>query len=225
MIPYHEIVFNLPLASLVAQFIINIITTLGYPGIFLLMLLEGLLFPIPSEIVMAFGGYLAYSSQLPSEIGIPAFIILLLAGSLGNMVGAYLAYLLGDYGGIPLILRYGRYVMLDKGSIDWAQTWFGKYGNSSVFLTRLVPVFRTFISIPAGVAKMNRGHFLLFTLAGALIWDSILIYFGYLLGPNWNSIIDWFNKFTDVALVALAALIIWAVWSRVAKRNTTKKVE
>lgn len=208
---------------MVSNFIINTITTLGYPGIFLLMLLEGLLLPIPSEVVMAFGGYLAFKSALPAELGVPAFILLLIAGSVGNMVGAYLAYLLGDYGGIPLILRYGRYVMLDKKSIDKTQEWFNKYGNSSVFLTRLVPVFRTFISIPAGIAKMNRVHFLGLTLAGAIIWDSLLIYFGYLLGPNWNNIIDAFNKFTDVALVALAAIIIWWVWSKTTKRNSAEK--
>lgn len=215
--------FNLALATLISNFITTTITTLGYPGIFLLMLLEGLLLPIPSEVVMAFGGYLAFKSALPSEIGIPAFVLLLIAGSVGNMVGAYLAYLLGDYGGIPLIIRYGRYFMLDKKSIDKTQEWFEKYGNSSVFLTRLVPVFRTFISIPAGIAKMNRGHFLLLTLLGAAIWDSILIYLGYLLGPNWNNIIDAFNKFTDVALVALAAIIVWWVWAKVTKRNSNKE--
>lgn len=215
--------FNLALATLVSNFIENTIVTLGYPGIFFLMLLEGLLLPIPSEVVMAFGGFLAFQSRLPAELGIPAFILLLIAGSVGNMVGAYLAYLLGDYGGIPLILRYGRYVMLDRKSIDKTQQWFERYGNSSVFLTRLVPVFRTFISIPAGIAKMNRSHFLLLTLLGAVIWDSILIYLGYLLGPNWNNIIDAFNKFTDVALVALAAIIVWWVWSKVTKRNANKK--
>lgn len=216
---------NLALATTVSNFIVSIIQTLGYPGIFFLMLLEGLLLPIPSEVVMAFGGYMAYSGNLPSELGLPAFIILLLAGSVGNMVGAYLAYLLGDYGGIPLIIRYGRYVMLDRESIEKTHNWFLKYGSSSVFLTRLVPVFRTFISIPAGIAKMNRGHFLGLTLAGALIWDSILIYFGYHLGPYWNSIIDTFNKFTDLALIALAIIVIGWVWSKLSKRNAVKKVD
>lgn len=215
--------FSLPLATIVSNFIIYIIQTLGYPGIFILMLLEGLLLPIPSEVVMAFGGYLAFSSILPSEMGVPAFVLLLIAGSVGNMVGAYLAYMLGDYGGIPLILRYGRYVMLDRGSIERTHSWFLKYGNSSVFLTRLVPVFRTFISIPAGIAKMNKMHFLTLTLAGAMIWDSLLIYLGYLLGPHWNSVVDTFNKFTDVALAAIAVILIWWVWSKVTKRNAVKK--
>ena len=213
---------NFALATLVSSDITSIITTLGYPGIFFLMLLEGLLLPIPSEVVMAFGGYLAYSGALPSEIGIPAFIILLLAGSIGNMVGAYLAYMLGDYGGIPLILRYGKYVMLDKSSIDKTQLWFEKYGTPSVFLTRLVPVFRTFISIPAGIAKMNRVHFLVLTFVGALIWDSILIYFGYILGPHWDQLLNAFNKFTDVALLALALLIIGWLYTKLQKRRASK---
>lgn len=210
------------LATMVSNDVVSIITTLGYPGIFFLMLLEGLLLPIPSEVVMAFGGYLAYSGVLPSEIGVPAFIILLLAGSVGNMVGAYLAYLLGDYGGIPLILRYGRYVMLDKGSIDRTQQWFEKYGTPSVFLTRLVPIFRTFISIPAGIAKMNRGHFLILTFFGALIWDSVLIYLGYFLGPHWLQIMSAFNKFTDLAIAALALLLIGWVYTKLRKRKTAE---
>lgn len=213
---------NFALATMVATYVQNIITTLGYPGIFFLMLLEGLLLPIPSEVVMAFGGFLAYSGALPPEVGIPPYIMLLIAGSVGNMVGAYLAYMLGDYGGIPLILRYGKYVMLDKSSVDRTQLWFEKYGTPSVFLTRLVPIFRTFISIPAGIAKMNRPHFLGLTLAGAVIWDSVLIYFGYLLGPNWNQILDAFNKFTDVAIAALAVLVIAWIYTKLRKRTVVK---
>lgn len=213
------------LATQISNFVISVIQTLGYPGIFLLMVLEGALIPIPSEVIMAFGGYMVYSGGLVAELGVPAFIVLLIAGSVGNMVGAYLAYILGDYGGIPLIIRYGRYVMLDRSSIEKTHSWFLKYGPSSVFLTRLVPVFRTFISIPAGIAKMNRAYFLGLTLAGAFIWDALLIYLGFHLGPYWNSIIDVFNKFTDVALVALVAIIIGWVWSKLSKRKTVKKVD
>lgn len=216
---------SIALGTEVSNFVISVIQTLGYPGIFLLMVLEGALVPIPSEVIMAFGGYLVYSGGLMAEVGVPAFLILLIAGSVGNMVGAYLAYLLGDYGGIPLIIRYGRYVMLDRESIEKTHSWFLKYGPSSVFLTRLVPVFRTFISIPAGIAKMNRAYFLGLTLAGALIWDSILIYLGINLGPYWDTIVDVFNKFTDLALVALVAIIIGWAWTKLSKRKTEKNVE
>ncbi len=211
--------FHLAIATSLANFVIGLIQTLGYPGIFFLMLLEGLLLPIPSEVVMAFGGYLAFSSGLPDIMGIPAFVVLLIVGSLGNVVGAYLAYLLGDYGGIPLIMRYGKYVMLDEGSIRRTHEWFLRYGPISVFLTRLVPIFRTFISIPAGIAKMNRTTFLLLTLAGSLIWDSLLIYLGYVLGPHWGSILSFFDEYQYVAIGILVAIILWWFFSKISKRN------
>ena len=211
--------FHLAIATSLANFVIGLIQTLGYPGIFFLMLLEGLLLPIPSEVVMAFGGYLAFSSGLPDIMGIPAFVVLLIVGSLGNVVGAYLAYLLGDYGGIPLIMRYGKYVMLDEGSIRKTHEWFLRYGPISVFLTRLVPIFRTFISIPAGIAKMNRTTFLLLTLAGSLIWDSLLIYLGYVLGPHWGSILSFFDEYQYVAIGILVAIILWWFFSKISKRN------
>lgn len=211
--------FHLAIATSLANFVISLIQTLGYPGIFVLMLLEGLLLPIPSEVVMAFGGYLAFSSGLPDIMGVPAFIVLLIVGSLGNVAGAYLAYLLGDYGGIPLILRYGRYFMLDESSIMRTHNWFMKYGPISVFLTRLVPIFRTFISIPAGIAKMNRVSFVLLTLAGSLIWDSFLIYFGYILGPHWSSILAYFDEYQYVAIAILIGIVLWWFFSKLNKRK------
>ena len=207
-----------------SNFVIAVIQALGYPGIFFLMVLEGLLIPIPSEVVMAFGGYLAFSSKLPSEMGVPAFVILLIVGSVGNMVGAYLAYMLGDYGGIPLILKFGRYVMLDEKSILKTHNWFLRYGPTSVFFTRLVPIFRTFISIPAGIAKMNRTSFLLLTLSGSLIWDSVLIYFGYLLGPHWNQVISYFDEYQYVAIAFAIGIILWWLVSKLSSRDAESRV-
>ncbi|MCL4341193.1 MAG: DedA family protein [Candidatus Thermoplasmatota archaeon] len=217
--------FHLAIATSLANFVITLIQTLGYPGIFFLMLLEGLLLPIPSEVVMAFGGYLAFSSGLPDIMGVPAFIILLIVGSLGNVAGAYLAYMLGDYGGIPLIMKYGKYVMLDEGSIRKTHEWFLRYGPVSVFLTRLVPIFRTFISIPAGIAKMNRTSFLLLTLAGSLIWDSLLIYLGYVLGPHWNTILSFFDEYQYVAIGILIAIILWWFIGKLIKKSRTPDTE
>src|SRR5579875_968259 len=184
--------------------------SLGYPGIFLLMVLEGMLLPIPSEAVMAFGGYLAFSGGLGPVAGIPAYVILLVSGTLGNVVGAYLAYALGRYGGIPVILRYGRYILLDRKSIDRVHAWFLRYGPVSVFFTRLVPIFRTFISIPAGIAEMRLPLFLGLTFLGSLAWDSLLIYLGYQLGPNWNKVVSEFDQYTYVAIAA--AVILVALW-------------
>ena len=221
---YGAFVIHVAIATELANFVIGLIQALGYPGIFVLMLLEGLLLPIPSEVVMAFGGYLAFSGGLLGAAGLPAFIILLVVGSLGNLTGAYLAYMLGDYGGIPLILRYGKYVMLDESSIRRTHEWFLRYGPLSVFFTRLVPIFRTFISIPAGIARMNRASFLLLTLAGALIWDSFLIYFGYILGPHWGSILSYFDEYQYVAIAILIGIILWWFLSKLSKKRQQRTV-
>ncbi len=207
------------LANYVINLVTQVMTSLGYPGIFILMLLEGMLLPVPSEVVMAFGGYLAFSDQLPPVLGIPAYLVVLIAGSIGNLTGAYIAYMIGDYGGIPLINRYGKYVMLKPDTVDKVQKWFEKYGPISVFLTRLVPVFRTFISIPAGIATMNRKRFLLYTFLGAVIWDSFLIYLGWTLKQDWNSILGTFDKYTYAAVAALAVLFFYWLYRSLSRRK------
>ncbi|MEM0155044.1 MAG: DedA family protein [Thermoplasmataceae archaeon] len=202
----------LSIVDSVVLFVQNLISTIGYPGIFGLMVLEGLLIPVPSEVVLAFGGYLALTGALPPYFGISAYIIVLIAGSLGNLVGALLAYVLGDKGGIPLIMRYGKYFGLDEGSIQRTHRWFVKYGDSSVFFTRLVPVFRSFISIPAGVAKMRLRDFTILTLVGSILWDILLVYLGYSLGPHWQDILSYFDQYTYVAAAAFVAVLIWIIY-------------
>lgn len=213
---------SIPLANYVINLVIQVMETLGYPGIFLLMLLEGMLLPVPSEVVMALGGFLAFSSGLPPVLGIPAYIVVLIAGSVGNLVGAFIAYLIGDYGGIPLIRRYGKYVMLKPDTVDKVQAWFEKYGPISVFLTRLVPIFRTFISIPAGIARMNRKLFLTYTFLGAVLWDSFLIYLGWKFGQNWQNILGIFDKYTYAAVAALAALFFYWLYRALSRRKQKK---
>ncbi len=206
----------------VVNLVTQIITDLGYPGIFGLMILEGMLLPIPSEVVMLFGGFLVYEGKLPGYIGMPGWFILLIVGSVGNLVGALIAYYIGKYGGKPVIIRYGKYVLLDKGAADRITDWFYKYGPPSVFLTRLVPVFRTFVSIPAGIASMNRTKFSGYTIAGMLIWDSLLIYLGMQLGPNWQTILSDFDKYTYAA-VALAIAVLLYFGYRILRRRKSEK--
>ena len=208
------------LITYVVNFVVNIIQTIGYPGIFVLMMLEGMLLPIPSEVVMAFGGFLVVSGDLPGFGGIPAFLILLLVGSVGNLVGALIAYYIGDYGGIPLITRYGKYVLLKEDTVSKTQLWFEKYGPMSVFLTRLVPIFRTFISIPAGIARMDRKRFSVYTFVGAIIWDSLLIYLGMIFGANWESVTSFFDKYTYVAAAAVVALIVYWLYRNLKSRRS-----
>lgn len=213
---------SVPLAEYVVNLVIQIMHQAGYPGIFALMLLEGMLLPVPSEVVMALGGYLAFSNGLPPILGIPAYIVVLLAGSVGNLVGAYIAYMIGDYGGIPLIKRYGKYVFLKDDTVDTVQRWFEKYGPMSVFLTRLVPVFRTFISIPAGIARMNRKLFLTYTFIGAVIWDSFLVYLGWKFGQNWQEILGTFTKYTDASLAVIALLFVYFIYKMFVRRKAMR---
>lgn len=213
---------NIPLANYVINHVIQVMESLGYPGIFLLMLLEGMLLPVPSEVVMALGGFLAFSNGLPPVLGIPAYIIVLLAGSVGNLTGAFIAYLIGDYGGIPLIKRYGKYVMLKPDTVEKVQAWFDKYGTVSVFLTRLVPIFRTFISIPAGIARMDRKLFATYTFLGALIWDSFLIYLGWKFGQNWQTILGTFDKYTYAAAAAIVVLFFYWLYRALSRRKRNR---
>lgn len=217
---------SVPLAEYVINLVIQIMNQAGYPGIFFLMLLEGMLLPVPSEVVMALGGYLAFSNPgLPPVLGIPAFIVVLIAGSVGNLIGAYIAYMIGDYGGIPLIRRYGKYVMLKEDTVDTVQRWFEKYGPMSVFLTRLVPIFRTFISIPAGIARMDKKRFLSYTFLGAVIWDSFLVYLGWKFGQHWQEILGTFTKYTYVSVAAIALLFAYFIYRVLVRRKASKEKE
>ena len=212
------------LIEYVVNLTIMIIRDFNYPGIFFLMFLEGLLLPVPSEVIMAFSGYLALTNQLPVYAGIPAYILALIAGSLGNAIGAAAAYAIGFYGGRPAVLRLGKYIKLDERALSKTEKWFEKYGAASVFLTRLVPVFRTFISIPAGLARMNFWKFFIFTFLGAVLWDSMLIYLGFILGSNWQNILALFNDYTYAAL-ALAFLVLIYVYIKLRNKSANSIVQ
>jgi len=187
----------------IANGIKDIILGMGYPGIVLLMGLESMVLPIPSEVVMPFAGWLAYDGQMD-------WVIASIAGTMGCTLGSLIAYGIGYYGGRPLILRYGRYVLLQEKHLESAERWFQKWGASAVFFTRLLPVLRTFISIPAGICRMNVVSFALLTTLGSAPWCFALTYAGYLLGPEWESIIKFFEPFE--VLIILAAIILVAYY-------------
>lgn len=197
------------LLDYLVNLVIVIIRDLNYPGIFLLMFLEGTLLPIPSEVVMTFSGYLALTNQLPTLFHIPAYILVLVVGTIGNAAGASLAYAIGFYGGRELILKYGRYIKLNVATLDRTEQWFKKYGPISVFVTRMIPIFRTFISIPAGLAEMNFKKFLLLTIAGSLIWDILLVYLGFVFGSNWRSILGIFDAYTYITIPAIILVVVY----------------
>jgi membrane protein DedA with SNARE-associated domain len=211
----------------IVAYVITLITStilkIQYPGIFVLMMLEGMLLPIPSEVVMVFGGYLLYENELPPYSFAPAFAILLIVGTVGNLVGALLAYLIGDKGGAEFVKLYGKKIGISEKTIDRVNLWFNKYGEVSVFVTRLVPIFRTFISIPAGLGRMKISKFISFTVIGMVIWDTILIYIGYTLGTRWNSILGISNNLTYAALAAAAIVlvVIYYIAKKSARNSTT----
>ncbi len=163
------------------------------------MTLESALIPIPSEVTMPFSGSLAAAGKFN-------FWLIVAAGTLGNLVGSMLAYFLGAWGQEAVvrkvIIKYGKYFLISEHEYDHSERWFRKHGEIIVFVSRVLPIVRTFISLPAGVAKMNLTKFIIYTTVGSLIWSYLLTNIGIMLGNNWQSLEVYFRKF-DLVIVAL----------------------
>ena len=191
--------------SILAGFIIAVISTLGYGGIVLLMAIESACIPLPSEIIMPFAGYLVFTGEL-TLWGIA------LAGAVGCVLGSLVAYYVGIYRGRPLVEKYGKYVLISHHDLHLADRWFQRHGDITIFVGRLLPVIRTFIAFPAGVARMNLWRFNLYTFVGSFIWCYALGWVGMKLGEHWNTLGTYFHKF-DVAIgIVLVAGFAWYVW-------------
>ncbi len=194
----------------VSRFVIVTISTLGYGGIFVTMAIESACIPLPSEIIMPFSGYLVTTGQF-SMLGVT------LAGALGNVAGSVAAYYAGAWGGRPFVERYGPYFLISRHDLEIADRWFAKYGEAAVFISRMLPVVRTFISLPAGVAKMHFPRFVLFTFVGALPWCYLLAYIGVKMGERWEELRGYFHRF-DLVIGALLAValgyFLWSHWPR-----------
>ena len=181
----------------------------GLLAIFVLMALESACIPIPSEITMLFGGALANASfvaSLGAEGQHLNFVAVGLAGTFGNLVGSWIAWGVGWRGGRPLIERWGRYVFLRKHELDRAEVWFDRHGEAAVFVSRLLPVIRTFISLPAGIAEMRFLRFSVYTFLGCLPWTFALAALGYLLGSQWHVV----DKFLRPISIVIAVLVVVA---------------
>jgi len=181
--------------------IIAIIAMTGYGGIILLMAAESACIPIPSEVIMPLSGYLAWKGTL-SLVGV------ILAGALGSMVGSLAAYYVGLRLGRPFIVRYGRYILLRESDLDTAERWFARYGGKATFIARLVPVVRTFISLPAGIAKMDVKRFTLYSFVGSVPWCAFLAYVGYVLEDRWRVVFERYGHYVDLAVIVGAVLLI-----------------
>jgi membrane protein DedA with SNARE-associated domain len=181
-----------------------IIEQMGYWGAAFLMALESMIAPVPSELVMPFVGFLAAEGKF----SIPLAIVFT---SIGSIVGSLISYYLGLLGGRPLVLKAGRYLLLNHEHLDWTERWFAKNGSWTIFVSRFIPVVRHLISIPAGLGRMNVWRFSIFTLVGATIWNTFLLYCGYKLRQNWTLVQQYSHEIDIVAgLLGVAALGIWA---------------
>lgn len=196
----------LEIISNLTNFIIQTISNSGYAGIFFLMVAESALIPIPSEVIMPFSGYLVSTGKF-NVIGV------IMAGSIGNLVGSLIAYFVGMYLGRGFVLKYGKYVLLKKSHLETAESYFQKYGNKAILISRLLPAIRTYVSLPAGVAKMNLKKFSAYTLIGSIIWNTALTYIGITLGQEWDTIRK-YSSYFDVIVVIAVIIGIICYWKR-----------
>jgi membrane protein DedA with SNARE-associated domain len=193
------------------DFITSLYDALGWPGVIVAMAIESAAVPLPSELIMPLAGW-----KLILERGHGAAWLLLagLYGAIGNLIGSWIAYGIGAAGGRPLLERYGRYVLITRRDLERADRWFSERGELTVFVTRLLPVVRTFISVPAGVSRMNLWKFSVYTFLGAFPWSVGLAWGGYVLGENWEDLRAWMRP-ADYPIVAIVALAVaWYVWHK-----------
>lgn len=201
----------------VGRWIIEIISYLGYAGIILTMAIESACIPLPSEIIMPFSGYLVFTGRF-SLLGVSV------AGAFGCVVGSVVAYWAGILGGRPFIERYGKYILLSHRDLDTAERWFKKYGDWAIFFSRLLPVIRTFISLPAGIARMNFPKFILYTFLGSLPWCFALAYIGKILGENWQSIRKYFHGADIIIIIVIILGIAFFIYRHLKPQKSTNQV-
>jgi membrane protein DedA with SNARE-associated domain len=188
--------------------IVATISALGYAGVVLLMAVESACIPLPSEVIMPFSGYLVYTGRFN-------LWAVAVAGALGCVVGSWVAYFVGAYGGRRFIERYGRYVLISRHDLDLADRWFARYGEAIIFASRMLPVVRTFIAFPAGVARMNLTRFTVYTFLGSLPWCLGLAYVGQVLGEQWDkneALKTWFHRFDFLIGLIILLAAAWWVW-------------
>ena len=188
--------------SSLTNFIIHIISTLGYAGVGLLMALQTVAVPIPSEVILPFAGFLASTGRFN-------LWFIALFGALGSCLGASVAYWIGYKGGRPLVEKYGRMILISKHDLEITDKFFQKFGIWAAFFGQLLPVVRSFIAFPAGITKLNYWKFLLFTFLGSFVWSLLLAYIGEKLGENWASLR---NQFHNLDLLIILVIVVGAAW-------------
>lgn len=194
----------------VSNFAINLIENLGYWGVFIGMTIESACIPLPSEVIMPFAGFVVNEGKL-TLWGIT------LAGALGNLFGSLIAYYVGLKGGRPLIEKYGKYILISKRRLDLADAWFKRYGHKAVFISRMLPLIRTFISLPAGIAGMDIKKFIIYTFLGSLPWTFALGYIGVQLGQEWTIIKGYFHLLDIIIVLGIIVFLAYLIYKNYKK--------
>ena len=194
----------------ISQAFLNFIDQFGYFAVIVLMAMENACIPIPSELILGFAGYLIFAEKM-------TFTGAIVAGMIGGMVGSIFAYLVGYLKGRDFVDKYGKYFFIKKSHVDLAQRWFDKYGIKAVFFSRMLPVVRTFISLPAGFAHVNMKQFLFYTFLGSLPWTALILFAGMKLGENWKYLLEIGHEFS-LAFIIVAAIVILVIVFRKKKK-------
>lgn len=191
-------------AQLIA-FIQNLFDAIGWTGVVVAMAIESACVPLPSEVTMPLAGWMLVKNK---GLGLDWVLMAGVYGAIGNLLGSLIAYAVGVWGGRPFLLKYGKYILISRHDIDLADLWFERYGEITVFLTRLMPVLRTFISLPAGITRMNVLKFSFYTVLGSLPWSAALAYAGFVAGEHWEEIRAVMRPFDIPIILACVGLAV-----------------
>ena len=213
--------------EIVRPFLDGLYGAVGYIGVMLAMAIESAMVPLPSELILPYAGFLVSdTTQLEPLTRSPwNFWIVVIFATIGNTLGSLVAYAIGAYGGRPFLERYGKYLLIRPHEIELADSFFQRHGNATVFIGRLLPIVRTFISFPAGVARMPIVPFIVYSTAGAFLWSALLIYAGTLLGSNWLAIRHALQPF-DLAIAVMVVLaVLGFIWWRLGMPGRPKRAQ
>lgn len=204
------------------QFILHIIEQFGYLGVFFLILIENVFPPIPSEVILLFSGFFSTYTNL-------SVLYMIVASTLGSFLGAIILYYIGKIFNKERLKkivngRFGKILFLKENDIDKADEWFDNKGNKSVFFCRFVPIVRSLISIPAGMSEMPMGKFIIYTICGSMIWNTILICLGYRLGSNWEYVLTILDKYQIIVIVILVIIFGYVIIKFYRKKRKSKKI-
>ena len=200
-----------------ASYFMSIIEQLGYVGAGFLMALESMVAPVPSELVMPFVGFLVHEGKFSLPLAV-------LATSLGSVIGSLVSYYMGYWGGRPLVLKVGKYLLLNQEHLEWTEKWFAERGSWTIFVSRFIPVVRHLISIPAGLGRMRVVPFCVYTVIGATMWNSFLLWCGYVLRQNWTVVQKYSHQIDIVVVIAMVPVAVWFALTHFRKQRVAPEM-